>query len=232
MGTNNYNTAKVMLRKGAFLFGLVALMVNSCIDHEVIPAPVPHVELTCSFEGEIGGAYIEFTENVANYSCFPSIQKQTALGTTKAQYLFAMTSNEAIRYIQIAMGSLTWNDPTGTEIPALTLFNEFFTMNDSPNYSVGALDGFEVTFHDSYGQDWKSDPTQPGSINNVEFTAIKQESDNTGDYSAFTCTFDCTLYHTYSVVDWQNPPTIPATFVDSLAWIEVENAVYKGHFKR
>ena len=83
-----------MLKKGILFIGLIGLIFSSCIDHEVIPPPVHHVELECSFAGKIGGAFIEFTENVDGYSCFPSIQKQTALGVTNAQYLFAMTSTD------------------------------------------------------------------------------------------------------------------------------------------
>ena len=211
-----------MIKKGAFLIGLIGLSLSSCIDHEVIPAPIPQVDLTCSFEGEIGGALIEFTENVDGYTCFPSIAKQTSLGVTDAQYLYAMTSQDFIRYIQIGLGSLTWNDPTGTDIPGLSPFNEFFSANDLPSYSDGGLNGFEATFHDTNGDDWSSRENSPNA-QNVTFTGIDQESDASGDYSKFICTFNCYVYHDYPA----DPPN-PA-YTDSML---IQNAIYRGYFKR
>ena len=40
-----------MIKKSAFAIGIIGLMLNSCIEHEVIPAPTPEVDLNCSFEG-------------------------------------------------------------------------------------------------------------------------------------------------------------------------------------
>ena len=107
------------MKKGIFLFGALALFVGSCIKHEVIPAPEPVVELDCYFEGTIGGAYIEYTQNVTGYAPFPSIAKQTQFGVTNAQYLFAIQSSQVIPKVQISLGSLSWNDPTGIESKAI-----------------------------------------------------------------------------------------------------------------
>lgn len=222
-----------MIKKSVLLLGLASLVISSCIEHEVIPAPEPLVDLTCSFEGTIGGAFIEYTNNVNGYTGFPSIAKQTQSGITNAQYLFAMTSQEQIPYIQVALGSLSWNDPTGTETPALSLFNSFFVTNDAPNYSNLALNGFEVTYRDIYGDLWKSDELSP--VQDVSFVpgSIIQESDKTGDYSKFTVLFSCPVYHTYVVPDISVvPQTSPPTMRDSIATILIEDAIYKGYFKR
>ena len=69
-----------MHKKGIFIVGLIGIIASSCTKHEVIPAPTPQVDLKCSFRGDIGGAFVEYTENVDNYSCFPSISKQTLNG--------------------------------------------------------------------------------------------------------------------------------------------------------
>ena len=220
-----------MIKKGAFLIGIIGLTVSSCIDHEVIPAPIPEVELYAHFEGDIGGVFREYTENVLEYSATPSIAKQTLGGITDAQYLFSMISPTYLDYVQIAMGSISWPDPTGTQTPGLTQFNDFFLANDLPNYSNLAYAGFEVTYRDVYGVTWKSH--QDSIPQDVSFTAIKQESDASGDYSKFICSFNTTVHHTYSVVDWSViPQTIPATMKDSNASITIENAIYHGYFKR
>lgn len=223
-----------MHKKGIFIVGLIGIIAASCTKHEIIPAPTPSVDLKCSFQGDIGGAFVEYTENVDNYTCFPSIAKQTLSGITNAQYLFSMSSTSQIQSVQIAMGSLSWSDPTGTQTPALTLFNSFFTANDMPNYSDLALAGFEVTYRDATGLYWKSDEASP-LAQTVAFNpnTIKQESDASGDYSLFTCDFACPVYHTYVVVDISViPQTTPPTMRDSVASILIENAIYKGYFKR
>ena len=57
-----------MKNKGAIILGLTALMFSSCIDHEVIPAPIPTVDLSSNFIGEINGAEIVLTEKVLDFS--------------------------------------------------------------------------------------------------------------------------------------------------------------------
>jgi hypothetical protein len=224
-----------MIKKGVLLIGLIGFGIGSCIEHEVIPPPEPVVELSCSFEGLIGGAFVEYTENVNEYVCFPSISKQSnsSTGITSAQYLFAMTSPMQATSIQIALGSLSWNDPTGTEIPSLNLFNNFFKTNDTPLYSDGAMNGFAVTYRDVNGLLWTTDQTDPG--NTIEFVpgSIVQESDKNGDYSKFTALFNCTVHHTYVVPDLPlNPNPQNQTYHDSLASFLIEDAIFKGYFKR
>ena len=134
-----------MKRKGLLLIGLIGIVFGSCIDHEVIPPPTPMVDLTCSFEGNIGGQFIEYTRFVSGYDGVSDISIQSQFGTNTAQYSFAMMSDEALAYVRIRMGSLVWNDGTGSYRPDLPLFNSFFQTNTNPDYSDGALDGFEVT---------------------------------------------------------------------------------------
>jgi len=222
-----------MYKKGILTLGIISLILTSCNKHEIIPAPTPSVELKCSFQGTVGGAFVEYTENVDNYSCFPSIAKQTLNGVTDAQYLFSLQSTSQLPKVQIALGSLTWSDPTGTQTPALSLFNNFFLANDIPPYSDGALAGFEVTYRDAYNLTWKSSDTST-FVQDVIFDANStiQESDASGDYSKFVCDFNCPVYHTYSVVDISVPQTTPPTMRDSVAFILIENAQYKGYFKR
>ena len=220
------------------LIALLGATLSSCIEHEIIPAPEPTVTLKSDFQGMIGGAYIEYTENVNGYYSAPSIAKQTSVGVTNAQYLSTMMSQSEASYMQVGIGSLSWSDPTGTSVPALTSFNQFFNQDapatSAPNYSNNALTGFQVVYRDSYGDDWKSDEVN-STVQDIDFVyeSISQESDNSGDYSTFTCNFSTEVFHTYSVVDITvSPQTTPPTMVDSLASLFITDAQYKGFFKR
>jgi hypothetical protein len=228
----------MMTKKTLIIILLLGVTLGSCIKHEVIPAPEPTADLKGEFQGTVGGAYIEYTENVNGYYCAPSIAMQTSAGITDAQYLFAMISQSDASFMQVGIGSLSWNDPTGTSTPALTLFNQFFDKDapatSAPNYSNNALAGFEVVYSDTYGDIWKSDEIN-STVQDVSFVneSISQESDNSGDYSKFTCNFATEVFHTYSVIDITvSPQTTPPTMVDSLASIMITDAQYKGYFKR
>lgn len=222
------------MKKSAIILGLVGVALSSCIKHEVIPAPEKVVEFDCSFEGYIGGAFVEYTENVNNYYSTPTFTSQTqANGTTTSQYHYALTSQSDLRSVRISMGSILWSTSTGTDRPALSLFNDFFKTNDTPPYSDDALNGFMVTYTDVYGDEWKS--YKDSLPQDVEFLlpSIIQESDAYGDYSKFTCMFSCPVYHVYVVPDL--PLAIPPaqqTYHDSVVSFMIENAVYKGYFKR
>jgi hypothetical protein len=215
-----------MIKKGLFILGLTGLTLSSCIEHEVIPAPEPKVDLVCSFEGNIGGQFVEYTENVDGYYGYPSIAKQTVSLVTDAQYFFAMVSDDFTPFVKIGMGSITWNSGNGSETPSLSLFNGFFAANDLPDYSDQAFDGFEVSYHHINGSTWTSlvkpwhEATNTANGPKVAFTGIKQESDASGDYSQFVCTFDNVwLYYT-------DPIT---SDTDSLI---ITEAIYRGWFKR
>lgn len=227
-----------MIKKSAVLILLIGSTLTSCIEHEIIPAPEPTVTLKSGFQGIIGGAYIQLTENVNGYYSAPSIAKQTSVGVTDAQYLSTMISQSESSYMQVGIGSLSWSDPTGTSIPALTSFNQFFHQDapatSAPSYSNNALAGFQVVYRDDYGDEWKSDEVN-SSVQDVDFVyeSISQESDDSGDYSTFTCNFSTEVFHTYSVVDITvSPQTTPPTMTDSTASLFITDAQYKGYFKR
>lgn len=221
------------MKKSAILLGLIGVVMSSCIEHEVIPAPEKVVEFDCSFEGKIGGAFVEYNENVSQYTSTPTFTSQTqANGTTTSQYHYALTSPADLRSVRVSMGSILWSTTTGTDRPALSLFNDFFTTNNLPPFSDDAMDGFMVTYTDIHGDEWKS--YKDSIPQDVEFLAesIIQESDAYGDYSKFTCLFSCPVYATYSVVDISVPPTNPPTMRDSISSMMIEDAIYKGYFKR
>ncbi len=206
-----------------FVFGSVFLA--GCPKHEIIPAPTPKVELESSFIGIVNGSQLELTQNVDGYYLDATKTKyiQPSPTPSLATYYANMKSSNTLVSIRVGLGSLQF-DGSASSDPSLTAFNNFFTSNTNPVYATGAANGFEVVYRDGSGNVWTSDATQPGQT--VVFTGIVQESDGSGDYSKFTCTFECNVYR--DVPDTSTPdPNDSITL--SLA---IEDAVLKGWFKR
>ena len=204
------------ITRSALVLGLTALVMSSCIEHEVIPPPSQTVDLSCNFYGEINGTQVEFTENVLGYSN-NSTKAQLILpppDLSSVQYFSEMSSDQVLTKIKVGLGSVEW-DASLTTSPSLNAYNEFFTSENLPAYSNDATSGFEVTFTDAFGSEWKSDENRMTTFMDVEFTGVVQESDADGDYSQFTCNFECYAYN--------------FDFSDSL---KIENAVYRGWFKK
>lgn len=202
---------------------LVASLFVSCVKHEVIPKPADIVDLQVHFEGSINGTYVEYTDDVDGFNGETSDAQfiVTSPAQSSVSYFCDMTSNLINRSLKIGMGSLYW-DAGAIEKPLVEDFNTFFTaLKDQTGipFTAGAVNGFEVTYTDNFGNVWVTDET---SINpqNVLFTAIENDSDNTGDYSKFTVEFDCYLYRTVTEV--------PLTR-DS---IRIVDATFDGWFKR
>jgi hypothetical protein len=208
---------KLKLALSIFVVGGMAL--SSCVKHEIIPEPEPLVDLDCHFQGFINGTDLELTQNVDGYTCIPEKQKTIVPSPdySSAIYYSQMSSQTNPVFVKISMGSVMF-DAVVTQDPTLTQFNAFFTNNLTPAYSDNATAGFEVQYRDNAGNIWVSHQNSTNA-QSVVFSGIKQESDVYGDYSKFTCSFSCYVYK-------QNMTTM---LWDS---INIQNAVYKGWFKR
>lgn len=212
------NTWRILLRLSCF--SLVLSILNSCIEHEVIPAPIPKADLSCHFSGTVNGTFIELTENVQGYKMSPS--KSTLLNPSpqlsSVKYYSEMNSLENAISVRVGLGSISWDDAGNAGVPPLNSFNSFFTTNTTPAYSDGCSAGFEISYRDASGGIWVS---KQNSVNaqNVTFSAINQESDSNGDYSKFICEFNCYVYRI-------NPQT---SALDSL---RIQNGILKGWFDR
>ncbi len=206
-----------------FVFGSVFLA--GCPKHEIIPAPTPKVELESSFIGIVNGSQLELTQNVDGYYLDATKTKyiQPSPTPSLATYYANMKSSNGLVSIRVGLGSLQF-DGSASSDPSLSAFNSFFTSTTNPVYSTGAANGFEVVYRDGSGNVWTSDASQPGQT--VAFTGIVQESDGSGDYSKFTCTFTCNVYR--DVPDTSTPDPND-TITLSLA---INNGVLKGWFKR
>lgn len=169
--------------------------LSSCIKHEVIPAPVPMVELNCEFTATIDATPINLVENVNGFTCSATKAKEIlpAPQPSSAKYYSAMSSATSLQFIQIGIGSLQW-DAAVTSDPALSQFDTFFQANANPTYSALSVGGVEVVFRDQTGTIWTSNEN---SVNpqTFQFTSFTQESDDDGDYMKFGTDFECYLYN-------------------------------------
>lgn len=207
-----------------FVFGSVFLA--GCPKHEIIPAPTPKVELESHFVGTINGSQVELTQNVDGYYLDATKTKiiQASPTPSTATYYANMKSSNGLVSIRVGLGVIQFDGGASSD-PSLTAFNSFFSSTTAPAYSDLAAAGFEVVYRDGSGNIWTSDEAS-AIPQNVAFTGIVQESDGSGDYSKFTCTFDCVVYR-----DTPDLTTPDPNDMITLS-LPITNAVLKGWFKR
>lgn len=210
---------KMLTMKTLKFIGLLTLfaVLNSCIEHEVIPPPRPVVELSCTFNATIDGANYNLVENVSGLFCDPTKAKEILPQPQPSSsiYFASIRSNTAMDFIQLGIGKIFFNADVNSD-PSKEQFESFFNANMNPEFSEEASDGVEIMFRDPSGNVWYSDPNSEDS-QSFAFTAMEIESDDDGDYAKFTANFTCTLYRE---VD------------DTIASLRMENATYNGYFER
>ena len=215
---------------------MIALGFTACIKHEIIPAPEPKVELLCHFKGMIHGSPLELTQNVKGYTI--ETNKSITVppfSLALATYYSGMKSSEDLVAIKISIGSMFW-DGNGSDGPPSNVFNSYFTNNLTPLYAAGAITtptnpgGVEVSYRDGVGNIWLSKETD-NATNTMVFSNISQETDKTGDYSKYIAKFNCTVYHTFRVINQHPAPTPNDTVYNEMA-LDISDAVLKGWFKR
>lgn len=214
--TNAHNMKKVL-----FFLALGSFILTGCPEHEVIPAPTPKVDLEATFVGTINGSPVELTKKVDGYVIDANKTKVILPSPTPsyAVYSSEMKSGQSLVSIKVSLGAVTFDGGVSQD-PAVEVFNNFMLSNTLPSYSAGALAGFEVVYRDGTGNIWTSD--EASTPQDVEFTNIIQESDNTGDYSKFICTFNCMVYRSYTDI---NGDLITLS-------LPIQDAVFTSYFKR
>lgn len=210
------------MKKGILILGLAGLIISSCIEHEVIPAPVPVVELDSHFQANVCGSTVEFTENVLAYanSSVPALYITPQGVNSTAVYFSTMSSTSVASSISVGLGSVYWDATNTTEgRPTLPEFNNFYSspQNQIPSYSDNGVAGFTVSYVDGNGREWVSSENSTNA-QTVEFINVKQESGDNGDYNLFQCNFSCYVYSEdqFGVLDS----------------CYISNAEYLGWFKR
>lgn len=205
-----------------YVISSVVVLV-SCIKHEVIPAPEHIVDLTYSFSGVIDNDSVKLSADNLDYICLPTQEKNLVSPPllSSAIYYSNITSPLSSEGIKIGLGHISWDKSSGDD-PSTSIFNTFFssTQNTFPNYKDDCSSGFKVVYTDQNGVVYSSSET---SVNyqDVKFSNIRQDSDGTGDYSKFSCTFNCYVYY-------ESGPT-PAPGKDSL---KIQMGRLKGYFKK
>lgn len=184
--------------KTLYIFSLITaitVLLSSCIEHEVIPAPVNTVDLNAAFIGFVNGTQVEFTQNVLGYGA-ESLNAEdinpapTPSHMTYGTKIKSIYQNQAIR---LKFGTLDW-DVSQNSYPTVSMFNDWLNTwaNTPVSFSDQGLSGMEIEYIDINGVSWfsrQSDPGQDGT-----FIILGQESDNTGDYSLFECRFNCLVW--------------------------------------
>ena len=189
------------MKKLFILCGFVGLLgLNSCTDHEVIPPPLPLVDLNCDCEATINDSVVKYQD-----SCYyESVKNIVTGGVSTARYRTRLEEIDIPGGLELEARTLSWTDD-GTNNPTLEEWRSFFTDNTSPNFSdnVGHS-GVVVRWTDPNGNIWESDTSVVGAICIQSFTynILVNEKDVTGDYMQFDATFDCMLKNSdYGVVD-------------------------------
>lgn len=201
------------------ILGVFSLLIilNACIEHEVIPPPRPVVDLECSFNATIDGANYNLIQNKDGLFCDPTKAKEILPQPQPSSsiYYASIRSNTAMDFIQLGIGKIFFNADVSTD-PSKEQFESFLNSNLNPEFRTEANGGVEIMFRDPSGNLWYSNPDSEDS-KSFAFTLMEIESDDNGDYAKFTASFTCTLYREVE---------------DTVASLRIENATYKGYFKR
>ena len=173
----------------------VGLLFSACIEHEVIPAPETTVDLNAAFIGFVNGTQVEFTQNVNGYGAVAMNAEDINPSPTPSHMTYgskikSIYNDQAIR---VKFGTLDW-DVSQNSYPTVSMFNDWLnTWSNTPvSFSDQGLSGIEIEYTDNNGVSWVSRQSDPGQT--ATFVIKNQESDNTGDYSLFECTFSCLVW--------------------------------------
>lgn len=175
--------------------GLVFLI--SCEEHEVIPPPVPIVDLKCACDAVIDDSTVEYTDTCRYFSTKSIVTG----GVSTAQYATTVQRANLTHGVRLEIRSLEWTDD-GSNTPSLEQWQAFFDNNMTPGYITGStVNGVIVTWTDPNNKNWVSD-TGGICFSNFNFVSMIQDSDTTGDYMLFEASFNCKLKNSdYGTVD-------------------------------
>lgn len=176
--------------------GLVSLV--SCEDHEVIPPPVPIVDLDCECEAVINDSLVNYSDTCRYFST-----KQIVTGgLSTAQYESRIEKSNLVQGMKLEIRSLEWTDD-GSNTPTLAQWQAFFDTQMTPTLlpATAGNNGVVLKWTDPNNKVWTSDSSTI-CFKNFAFTSMIQDSDTTGDYMMFKAEFNCTLLNSdYGVVD-------------------------------
>lgn len=186
------------MKKLLILSGFVGILsLVACEEHEVIPPPVPIVDLKCACDAVINDSVVEYTDTCRYFSAKSIVSG----GVSKAAYSTTIQQANLVKGMKIEVCSLEWSDD-GSNTPTLEQWQTYFDNNMSPGYITGSIvNGVKVTWTDNNNKQWVSD-TGSVCFSDFNFVSMIQDSDSTGNYMLFEAAFNCKLKNSdYGVVD-------------------------------
>lgn len=166
----------------------------SCIKHEVIPPPLPKVDLVASFSADTNLVPINYTKEVNGF--FVEVTNFRELASppqpSLITYYSAIRSTNLQDLFKVSLGRLSWITTDGA-FPPINQFRIYFESLALINFTEGGQEGVELQWRDSNNQLWTTDPDSPDT-QFFSLTSVKQESDEEGDYLLFTAIFTATFY--------------------------------------
>lgn len=188
--------------KKTLIVGAVAglAIMTACTDHEVIPPPVPLVDLDCQCDGTITNQNGD-TSFTYNDTCTYSSTKTINTGSlSEAQYNAQFQNLAMTGGFELEMRSLYWNDQ-GQNNPTSSDWQAYFEGNLNPGYAPTTLeDGAVLKWTDPNGRVWTSD-TSTICLSNFTFNLFTYDSDTTGEYMEFDAVAHGTLWNSDITVD-------------------------------
>lgn len=184
----------------------VVMMVASCTDHEVIPPPVPLVDLGCLCEGTIQTATGDTTFMYDDSCTFSSTKTISTVTLSNAEYQTQIRNASLTRGMEIQMGSIRWTDD-GSNNPTSADWQAYFdnAVTNSPGFypsANGAGDGIILKWTDPNGKIWTSDTTSGCTITNFTYNLFTYDKDTTGEYMEFDAVFNVRMLNSdYGVTD-------------------------------
>ena len=183
--------------------GLAAglLVFASCTDHEVIPPPVPLVDLECLCEGTIQTMTGDSSFTYNDTCTYSSTKTINTVSQSEAQYLTQIMNGGMNQGWEIEMRSLYWTDD-GSNSPSSTDWQAYFNGNMNPSYAANVnSDGVVVRWTDPNGKTWVSD-TGTVCISDFTYNLFTYDSDTTGEYMKFDAVFSGRVLNSdYGVTD-------------------------------
>jgi len=180
--------------KNIILVLLGGFSLFSCIKHEIIPPPLPKVDLTASFSADTNGTQINYIKGLNGFDIKATNYREilTPPQQSNIKYFSSMESTNLVEFFKVSIGRDFWSASNGA-FPPVAQFRVYFESMLSVAFSDDATTGVRLEWRDQNNQLWRSKEDSPFP-QSFSFVSVSQETDETGDYLKFTAVFTATLF--------------------------------------
>lgn len=180
--------------KNIVLVLLGGFSLFSCIKHEVIPPPLPKVDLTASFSADTNGTQITYIKGLSGFDIKATNYREilTPPQQSNITYFSSIESINLVEYFKVSIGRDFWNATSGA-FPPVAQFRVYFESMLAIAFSNNASTGVSLEWRDANNQLWKSKEDSP-FLQSFAFASVSQETDESGDYLKFIAVFTATLF--------------------------------------